>query len=119
VGSNLPLNRLWRDAVEGETALDEEQIEKENAAVRTLLEERSVYTTGAWKFLDDKLAQDFASASKTMMVTEDFEALKIVRDRARYIARLRERPKDVERELEEHLSTLRILRGEDEAPEEE
>jgi hypothetical protein len=83
------------------------------------MEERDLYGTPEWAKLDRMLAEKFQSAADLVMKTEDFEQLKVARVRARLISELRKRPEDVELQLQGLFQELRVLRGEEESPEEE
>ncbi len=119
-GSPTPLNWDFRKSVEEdiETPLDEEAIGAAEAKFLRLSRDADVYNSPAWARLDEMLAEEFQSASAVVFATSDFEELKLARERARVVSRLRRRPEEAERQLQETAAELRTLRGEDESPEE-
>lgn len=116
----MPLNWDHRaDAMDDiENAADEEQIKNVEERILATRKELEVYDSRAWALVDEELAGEFQKQSNIVFATDDFEDLKVARALARFVSHLRNKPDRARFQVQELSKELRVLRGEEDAPEE-
>jgi hypothetical protein len=119
----VPNNWGWRRDVEedNESPIDDAAVAETERRIAELQSEfDALYDSPWWELYEAKVLEpEFATASNVMMAVDNDDELRLARERARVISRLRKKPQALTLELAEQRKLRRILLGEEADPEEE